>query len=80
MTCSVTDKVSDLPSLVFPTLYLGSVYTGPDLFGTGIKLERISLMFTGDLVDPVRIGSAVWYQMGQLMKVIICGTVPFSLV
>ena len=27
-------------------------------------------MFTRDLSDPVRIGSAIWYQMGPLMKVI----------
>ena len=47
----------------------GSVYTGQDLFGTGTKLVRISLVFTWDLVDPVRIGSTVWYQMGPLMKV-----------
>ena len=51
---------------------------GPDPFGTGMKLERISLVFTRDLVDPVRIGSAIWYQMGPLMKVILCGTVPFQ--
>ena len=31
-----------------------------------------------DKVDPVRIGSAIWYQMGPLMKVILCGTVPFQ--
>ena len=48
---------------------LGSVYTGPDLFGTGTKLVRISLMFAQDLVDTVRIGSAIWYRMGPLMKV-----------
>ena len=32
--------------------------------GTGMKLVRISLVFTLDLVDPVRIGSAIWYQNG----------------
>ena len=42
----------------------------PDPFGTGTKLVRISLVLTQDLVDPVRIGSAIWYQMGPLMKVI----------
>ena len=26
-------------------------------------------MFTRDLVDPLRIGSAIWYKMGPLMKV-----------
>ena len=57
---------------------LGSVYTGPDPFGTGTKLVRISLAFTRDLVDPVRIGSAIWYQMGPLMKMILFGTVPFQ--
>ena len=51
---------------------------GPDPFGTGTKLVRISLMFIQDLVDPVRIGSAIWYQMGPLMKVIIYGTVPIQ--
>ena len=39
----------------------GSVYTGPDPFGTGTKLVRISLVFTLDLVDSVRKGSAIWY-------------------
>ena len=57
---------------------LGSVYTGPDPFGNGTKLIRIILVFTQDLLEPVRIGSAVWYQMGPLMKVILCGTVPFQ--
>ena len=66
-------------ALIVP--YLGdlvSVYTGPDLFGTGTKLVLISLVFTRDLVDPVRIGSVIWYQMGRFMKVILCGTVPFQ--
>ena len=45
---------------------------------TGTKLVRISLVFTRDLMDPVRIGSAIWYQMGPLMKVILCGTAPFQ--
>ena len=57
--------------------FLGSVYTEPDPFGTSTKLVRISLVFTWDLVDPVRIGSAIWHQMGPLMKVISYGTVPF---
>ena len=57
---------------------LGSVYTGPDPFGTGTKLVRISLVFTRELVDPVRIGSGMWYQMGPLVKVILCGTVPLQ--
>ena len=51
---------------------------GPDPFGTGTKLVRISLVFTRDLVDPVPIGSAILYQMGPLMKVILCGTVPLQ--
>ena len=34
---------------------------GTDPFGTGTKLARIRLVFTWDLVDPVRIGSAIWY-------------------
>ena len=51
---------------------------GLKLFGTGKKLVRISLVFTLDLVDPVLIGSAIWYQMGSLIKVILCGTVPFQ--
>ena len=53
---------------------------GPDPFGTGTKLVRISLVFTRDLVDSVRIGSAIWYQMGPLMNVILCGTVPFQFI
>ena len=57
---------------------LGNVYMGPDPFGTGTKLVRISLVFTRDLVDAVRIGSAIWYQTGPLMKVILFGTVPFQ--
>ena len=60
------------------SLDYGSVYTGPDPFGTGTKLTRISLAFTRDLLDPVRIGSAIWYQMGPLMKVIPYGTVSFQ--
>ena len=51
---------------------------GPDPFGTGTKLVRISLVFIWDLVDPVRIGPAIWYQTGQLMKVILCGTLKFQ--
>ena len=35
-------------------------------------------MFTRDLADPVRVGSAIWYQMGPLMKVILCGTIQFQ--
>ena len=35
-------------------------------------------MFTRDLIDTVWIGSAVWYQMGPLTKVIPYGTVPFQ--
>ena len=57
---------------------LGSVYTRSDPFGTGTKLVRISLVFTRDLADPVWIGSAIWYQMGPIMKLIPYGTVPFQ--
>ena len=39
---------------------------GPDPFGTSVKLVRISLMFTWDLVDPILIRSAILYQMGPL--------------
>ena len=35
-------------------------------------------MFTWDLVDPVQIGSAIWFQMGPLVKVILYGTEPFQ--
>ena len=42
------------------------------------SLVRISLVFTQDLMDPVRIGSAIWHQMGPLMKGIPHGTVPFQ--
>ena len=61
------------------TMY-GGVHKGPDLFGTCAKLVRISLVFTQDLLLPIRIRSAVWYQMGPLMKmkVIPYGTVPFQ--
>ena len=55
-----------------------SVCTEPDPFGTGTKSVRISLVFTRNLVDPVRIRSAGWYKMGPLMKVIPYGTVPFQ--
>ena len=57
---------------------LGSVYMGLDPFGTATKLVRISRVFIWDLVDPILIGSAIWYQLGPLMKVILCGTVPFQ--
>ena len=57
---------------------IGSIYTGLDPFGTGTKLVWISLVFTRDLEDPVRIGSAIWYEMSPLMKVIPYGTVPFQ--
>ena len=33
-------------------------------------------MFIRDLVGLVRIGSAIWYQIGPLMKVIPYGIVP----
>ena len=63
-------------SCMFTPVVYGRVYTGPDPFGTGTKLVRISLLYTRDLV---RIGSAIWYQMGPLMEVILCGTtVPFQ--
>ena len=45
---------------------------------TGTKLVRIRLVFTRDLLDPGRIGSAIWYKMGPLMKVIQYGTVSFE--
>ena len=57
---------------------LGSVYTGPDMFGTSTKFLQISLVFKRDLVDLVRIGSAIWYQMSPLIKVMLCGTIPFQ--
>ena len=47
-----------------------------------IRLEPVrnwygkSLVFTLDLVDPVRIRSAIWYQMGPLINVIPYKTVP----
>ena len=58
---------------------LGSVYTGPDSSGTGTKLVRVNLVFTRDLVNPVRIGSAIWYQIGPLTEVIPYGTVSLQL-
>ena len=56
-----------------------AAFTGIGQFGTGTKFARISLVFTRDLVDPVRIGSTIWYQMGPVVKVILCGTVPSHL-
>ena len=50
------------------------------LHGTGSVCNRYEIgtdkpcVYT---VDSVRIGSAIWYQMGPLMKVIVCGTVLF---
>ena len=42
-------------------------------------MENDNFMKTWDLVDQVPIGSAIWYQMGPLMKVIPHGcTVPVS--
>ena len=50
---------------------LDSVYTGPDPFRTCAKLVKIGLKFT-------RIGSAIWYKMSPLLKVIPYGIVPFQ--
>ena len=33
-----------------------------------MKLVRISLVFTRGLMDPIRTGSAIWCEMGPLMK------------
>ena len=38
---------------------------GPDPFGTGTKLVRISLVFTWDSVDLVGIRPAIRYQNGS---------------
>ena len=43
-----------------------------------MKLVLVSLMFTWDQVDPVWIRSALWYQIGPLMKVIPCGPKLFK--
>ena len=43
-----------------------------------MKLVLVSLMFTWDLVDLVWIRSALWYQMGPLMKVIPYETILFK--
>ena len=51
---------------------------GLDPFGTSMKLVLVSLMFTSDQVDPVWIRSALWYQIGPLMKVIPYGTILFK--
>ena len=48
---------------------------GTGSVGTGTKLVRVSHVFTRDLVGPVWIGSAIWYQMSPLMKVTPYGTV-----
>ena len=51
IACKIRDTTSFQSS--FNTLWvLGSVYTGPDPFGSGTKLVRISLLLTRDLVDP----------------------------
>ena len=66
--CRTSDKIKRLE---------GRVYTGLDPFGTGKKFVQISLVFIRDMVDPVRIGSVIWYQTGSLnMKLIQYGTVP----
>ena len=51
---------------------------GLDPIGTSMKLVWVSLVFTWDPVDPVWIRSALWYQMGPLMKVIPYGTILFK--
>ena len=66
-----------LHEIHFPFHVFVSVYTRPDPFGTGTKLVQISFVFTRGLMDPVRIGSAIWYQLGPLMKATPYGTVPF---
>ena len=70
--CHETQDISKVLSVA----NLGSIYMGLDPFGTSKKLVWISLVFTWGLVDLVQIGSAIWYQMGPLMKVI--RTVPVS--
>ena len=65
----ISGKTSMMPLLrILGTANLDSVYTRPDPFGTGTKLVPISLVFTRGLMNSVRIGSAIWYQMGPLMK------------
>ena len=59
-------------------VYSGSAYTGPDPFGTGTKLVRMGFVFTRDLVDPVRIGSSIWYQSTYEGDPIWNSTVPVS--
>ena len=58
---------------------------GPDPFRTVAKLvwivvyNKIVLYLHGPGESgPDWIGSAIWYQMGPLMKVILCGTVQFK--
>ena len=51
------------------------------MFKTAFTRDRICLepvQFTRDLVDPVQIGSAIWYQMGPLMKAIPYRIIPFQ--
>ena len=43
-----------------------------------MKLVWISLVFTRGLIDSVRIGSAICYQMGSLIKAIPYGTAAFQ--
>ena len=43
-----------------------------------MKLVLVSFMFTWDQVDPVWIRSALWYQIGPLIKAIPYGTILFK--
>ena len=45
---------------------------------TCTKLLQIGLVFIQELENQVRIGSAIWYQIGPIIKVIPCGTEPFQ--
>ena len=55
----VFDQKKFLSLSITTKMTLGSVYTEPDPFGTGTKLVQIRLVFTRDLVNRVRIGSAI---------------------
>ena len=78
MTVSIRDKKMHKKPKSNSCLCDGSIHMGPSPLGTGRKLLRISLLFRWDLLNLVRIRSALWYQIGPLVKVILHETVLFQ--
>ena len=63
--CYVTSAV--FKNEIQDAMQLTVSYTAAsDRFETSTKLVRICLVFTRDLVDLARIGSAIWYQRVHL--------------